>query len=119
MTKFTEVKLEELIQEKSLQKIFAYGTLQDISIQHGVVGKRLPLVGRDRLPGFRHKYDPYPVGIPMIVQSGNQEDSIVGTVYECTEDDISNMDRYEGSAYHRIKTTTEGGREVWVYVGNN
>ena len=49
--------------------------------------------------------------------SSNPEDSVFGTVFEITEQELAAADIYEEVAeYRRISVTLRSGDQAWVYV---
>jgi gamma-glutamylcyclotransferase (GGCT)/AIG2-like uncharacterized protein YtfP len=49
--------------------------------------------------------------------SSNPEDSVSGTVFEVTEQELAAADQYEeGADYGRILVTLKSGDQAWVYV---
>jgi gamma-glutamylcyclotransferase (GGCT)/AIG2-like uncharacterized protein YtfP len=49
--------------------------------------------------------------------SSNPEDSVSGTVFEITEEELAAADKYEEAAeYRRISVTLRSGDQAWVYV---
>jgi gamma-glutamylcyclotransferase (GGCT)/AIG2-like uncharacterized protein YtfP len=97
--------------------LFSYGTLQDKSVQIANFGREL--TGRaDALPGYARR----------LILSGessyanaeltsNSQDSVSGTVFEITEQELAAADHYEEDAdYGRISVTLKSGDQAWVYV---
>jgi hypothetical protein len=105
--------------------LFSYGTLQQDNVQLSTFG-RLLQGHPDQLVGFEQSLlvidDPHVVATSgkthhVIVKHNGREDSRVnGTVFEITDADLANADRYEVSEYKRIATTLASGRQAWVYV---
>ena len=96
-----------------MERIFAYGTLQDPVIQVAVLGRTLP--GQpDTLPGFRKSTITFGrAEYPIIV--ADESGSVTGMVYEVTAEELVLLDHYETSAYRRLHVTLASGREAWVY----
>jgi hypothetical protein len=53
---------------------------------------------------------------PIVVKSENDSDFIDGVLFEITETELAETDKYEVSQYHRILETFESGKKAWVYV---
>lgn len=106
--------------------LFSYGTLQLPSVQLATCGRLLAGIP-DRLAGYR--LEPLAISDPEVVRvSGKAEhmiarvsrdpsDSIAGTVFELTDDELAATDAYEVAAYARLEEVLESGRSAWVYVG--
>lgn len=96
-----------------MERIFAYGTLQDPVIQTAVLGHILQ--GQpDTLHGFRKSTITFGrAAYPIIV--ADESGSVAGTVYEVTAEELVLLDHYETSAYRRLHVTLASGREAWVY----
>lgn len=93
-------------------KIFAYGTLRKGSKGHRFLQSATLLAENQKLKGFR-MYDNgfYPFVIPV----ENQEEYIVGEIYEIPEEALPQLDHYEGvpSLYKRTYLESEG---VHLYI---
>lgn len=50
------------------------------------------------------------------MKSDSQTDSIKGTVFEITVDELLLSDSYEPENYKRINVVLESGRESWIYL---
>jgi hypothetical protein len=105
--------------------LFSYGTLQFEPIQLAIIGRTL--TGRpDVLPGFEETF----VEIENdSVQSltgksrhviarftGRPSDTIRGTVFALTADEIQRADLYETAEYVRVAVLLQSGTRAWVYV---
>ena len=106
--------------------LFSYGTLQDKKVQLSTFGREL--TGRkDALPGYV-RTSVLIVDPDVVAQSGeshyanaqpslNPQDAILGTVFEITEQELAEADRYEEPAeYRRILVRLKSGDQAWVYV---
>ena len=105
--------------------LFSYGTLQKDEIQLGLFG-RLLTGTRDLLKGYKtesieikdesflsrgeEKYQ-----LTAIV-SDDRTDTIEGTVFTVSEDELLLTDKYEPDNYTRIKVRLESGKQAWVYL---
>ena len=105
--------------------LFSYGTLQNKDVQIANFGREL--TGReDALPGYARRM--VPILDPKVVASsgeshyanaepGDPEDTVLGTVFEITEQELAAADEYEaGARYHRISVKLSSGHRAWVYV---
>jgi len=108
-----------------MQKLFSYGTLQQSDVQHATFGRHLSGQS-DELVGFSHSMvaidDPQVVLTsgkthhPIVKHTGVASDRVAGTVFEITQAELDNADRYEVAAYRRVATVLGSGVEAWVYV---
>lgn len=101
-----------------MEYLFTYGTLQDVQVQHYIFQRKLK--GQpDTLPGFKRLenvvYDRY----PLVIKTGHLQETVEGTVYEVSEEELHKADVYETSAYHRVKLSLLSGKSAWVYIENS
>ena len=106
--------------------LFSYGTLQNRNVQIANFGREL--TGRpDALPGYtRRRLAIASPGVQALTgasflitvePSSDPEDSVAGTVFEITEDELIGADRYEQTTdYRRISVTLQSGDRAWVYL---
>jgi gamma-glutamylcyclotransferase (GGCT)/AIG2-like uncharacterized protein YtfP len=97
--------------------LFSYGTLQNKKVQIATFGREL--TGRkDALAGYVR-------GVVAIAEShyenvepsSDPNDTVLGTVFEISEQELAAADKYEEVArYRRIIVTLRSGDEAWVYV---
>ena len=96
--------------------LFSYGTLQYKDVQVATFGREL--TGRkDTLPGYvRAITEARGVLYYNIEPSSNLEDSVSGTVFEITEQELAAADKYEkGREYGRVFLTLQSGIQAWAY----
>jgi len=106
--------------------LFTYGTLQYAEVQLDTFG-RLVAGEPDVLPGYTIDYveieDQRVVELsgasvhPVLRETGNAVDKVMGSVLHLTADEIDAADEYEVSLYRRVRVTLGSGRVAWVYVG--
>ena len=105
--------------------LFSYGTLQLEAVQMATIGR--PLTGTpDVLPGFEAAWveidDEATVRLSgrarhaMAKFTGDPSDSIPGTVFAVTPEEIQRADEYEVAAYKRVSVFLRSGVRAWVYV---
>src|SRR5262245_61388897 len=105
--------------------LFSYGTLQQEAVQMSTFGRRLR--GEpDELVGFEQGVfridDPEFVATSGMAHhaivrfNGKPESRVRGTVFEVTDAELANADRYEPAGYRRIATRLASGKEAWVYA---
>lgn len=105
--------------------LFSYGTLQQDDVQRSTFG-RLLVGRRDQLVGYDLAMIPIDdaevVAIsgkshhPIVKYSGNDADRVDGTVFEITDAELDQADKYEVAAYKRVAADAASGNRVWVYV---
>lgn len=108
------------------QLLFTYGTLQSAEVQLDTFG-RLVAGEQDVLPGYTLDYaeiedqrvrDVSGLSVhPVIRETGNPLDRIVGRVLHLTASELEAADEYEVALYRRISVELASGRTAWVYVG--
>lgn len=105
--------------------LFSYGTLQKEKVQLEIF-HRLLIGAKDSLKG--HKL--YTVEITdasflargeqrlqiTAVPSGNSTDSIEGTVYEVSGQELDEADKYEPDRFKRKQVTLHSGKKAWIYT---
>jgi gamma-glutamylcyclotransferase (GGCT)/AIG2-like uncharacterized protein YtfP len=103
-----------------MENLFAYGTLKDKRIQETIFGKVLTGTP-DTVTGFITKeiqieeefgVTPYPI----IVETKNPEDVVIGVLYQLTEYQLEQADIYEGMHYKRIQVKLESNEIAWTYL---
>ncbi len=105
--------------------LFSYGTLRESRVQNDLFGRRLA-GNTDRLLGYR--LEEVKITDSDFLASGGDErqqtlnetrdsgDTVEGTVFEITYDELLRADEYEPSEYHRAEVTLASGKEAWVYL---
>jgi gamma-glutamylcyclotransferase (GGCT)/AIG2-like uncharacterized protein YtfP len=111
----------------NLEHLFSYGTLQDTKVQLATFGRTLS--GQpDVLERYREGRVPIRMGLLTIPTdeyhlnaefTGRDSDSINGTVFEVTTDELDQADSYEATAnYKRSRVELRSGKQAWVYVAD-
>lgn len=107
------------------ENLFSYGTLQRDDVQ-------LELFGR-LLNGTKDVLENYKiVSIEItdetflakgedklqktLVLSKDEADFIEGTVFEISEEELIQSDKYEPDNYQRVEVTLQSGKKAWIYV---
>ena len=109
-----------------MPRLFSYGTLQQENVQLATFGRRLQ-GHADSLVGFRRTMfeitDPEVIRTsgkthhPMASYTGIPEEHVAGMVFEVTQAELEQADRYETDpAYRRIRTRLSSGVDAWVYA---
>jgi gamma-glutamylcyclotransferase (GGCT)/AIG2-like uncharacterized protein YtfP len=106
-------------------RIFSYGTLQLEQVQVDTFGRKLE-GNADALVCFKQTLleitDPEVLKIsgerfhPIVVASSEPTDTVAGTVFWITREELAAADRYEVSDYHRVEAELASGGRAWVYV---
>jgi hypothetical protein len=114
--------------KETIHLLFSYGTLQLEKVQLENYGRILN-GEQDILTGYKmdnlqitdstvlakSKLEYHPIA----VKSDNQNDFIAGVIFEITETELVETDKYEVSQYRRILETFKSGKKAWVYVAKN
>jgi len=105
--------------------LFSYGTLQQENVQLATFGRRLS-GHADELTGFEQSWvpieDPGVVATsgkthhPILRFNGVHSSRVAGTVFEISDAELAQADRYEVAAYQRVAASLASGRHAWVYV---
>ena len=108
--------------------LFSYGTLQLEKVQLENYN-RLLIGTPDRLMGYKiEKLQITDSTVlaksqleyhSLAVKSTDEHDFVEGVIFEITDTELIETDKYEVSQYHRIFETFESGKRAWVYVANN
>ncbi len=114
--------------KETIHLLFSYGTLQLEKVQLENYGRILK-AERDKLTGY--KIEDLQItdskvlaksqlkNHPIAVKSENENDFIGGVIFEVTETELAETDKYEVIQYHRILETFESGKKAWVYVAKH
>jgi hypothetical protein len=105
--------------------LFSYGTLQQEAVQLSTFGRVLD--GRpDELIGFEQSLlaveDPQFVATSgkthhaIVRFTGRADSRVHGTVFEVSEGELDNADRYEPAGYARVSAMLASGEQAWVYA---
>lgn len=107
--------------------LFSYGTLQLEKVQIESYNRKLI--------GFKDTLENYTIeqlkitdkGVlaksqkqfhPMATPSKYKKDCIEGVIFEITEQELIQTDKYEVSDYKRVIETFQSGKKAWVYISN-
>lgn len=103
------------------ERLFAYGTIRQASVQLELFGRLLDSC-IDTIQGFRitviYILDGSTVGSYPALVAGSLDDTIDGLVVSLTEAELIIADEYETDHYRRIKVKLQSGGEAWAYVKN-
>ena len=107
------------------QHLFSYGTLQREDVQLRLFG-RLLYGSPDALTG--HKLVRVEIKDPAFLAQGenswqltisasaNPADSVEGTVFDMSGEELSWADTYEPAGYERLEVKLRSGKRAWVYA---
>lgn len=108
-----------------MTKLFSYGTLQQENVQKQTFQRKLD-GERDVLVGYVigsvKITDRKVIEVsgsdthPILTFTGNSDDTVEGTVFEVTEEELIKADSYEVEQYQRIAEDLESGETAWIYV---
>jgi hypothetical protein len=105
--------------------LFSYGTLQLEAVQLATFGRQLTGES-DVLTGFEETLlvieDPSVISISgkthhtIAKFTGRASDTISGTAYAVTPEEIQSADKYEVVPCQRVSVVLQSGTRAWVYV---
>lgn len=96
-----------------LDILFAYGTLQYPEVQHAVFG-RVVQMSPDILDGFTKDQIFLSNNYYPIIRV-NPANFVIGERMQVTPEELVLIDRYETSAYRRVRVKLRSGLSAWVY----
>ena len=105
--------------------LFSYGTLQQEAVQRATFERTLS--GKpDALAGYALSQliindraviqTSGSTSHPIIRETGDKSDVVVGTLFEVTPNELASADKYEIADYQRISVVLASGSRAWVYV---
>ena len=107
------------------ENLFTYGTLQLEEVQLTTFGRKLE-GRRDALIGYRLAMitieDEEFVAKSGTAEhrnlqfTGNESDSVEGTVFSLTMEELEKSDAYEPEGYERVLVQLKSGANVWIYL---
>ena len=105
--------------------LFSYGTLQLEQVQKETYGRllkgspdileeykieQLEITDKDVLAKSKQKFH------PIAIRTNNKNDFIKGVIFEITEEELLQTDKYEVSDYKRVAETFKSGKIAWIYI---
>ena len=102
-----------------MEKLFAYGSLQNEDIQKDLFGRILEGT-QETLIGYVVKKIQIEeefglVQYPIITETNKPEDTIDGMVYSITTKELHQSDLYEGLHYKRVEVHLQSDQKAWAY----
>jgi Gamma-glutamyl cyclotransferase, AIG2-like len=116
------------LEDKEMESLFSYGTLQDEAVQLSTFGRRLE-GHADALVGYRVTTIPIRDQL-VLAQSdethyrnvqftGSASDFVEGTVFTVAKSELEQADAYEEPAdYKRVRVRLRSGMNAWVYLNS-
>jgi len=108
-----------------LVRLFSYGTLQMENVQKETFG-RLLKGKKDSLVGYvlsevkitdKDVIEKSGTDIhPILKETKNTSNTVEGTVFEITKEELEKADEYEVDEYTRVEAKFESGDLAWVYA---
>ncbi len=100
-----------------MHKLFAYGTLREPATQQKLLGRTLGDGQPDTLRGYRLARL---TGIHFVysILQPHAGSTVEGVLFEVTQDELEQLDDYEGEAYQRVSVTLVSKTRAWVYCEN-
>ena len=100
-----------------MEKLFTYGTLQSPLTQQKLLGRTLGEGTPDTLLGYRLAdltgiHDVYTILQP------HPGSTVEGMLFEVSQDELEQLDDYEGDAYQRVSVRLMSGTRAWAYCEN-
>jgi gamma-glutamylcyclotransferase (GGCT)/AIG2-like uncharacterized protein YtfP len=102
-----------------MEKLFAYGSLQNEDIQKDLFGRILEGTP-ETLIGYIVKQIQIEeefglVHYPIITETNKLEDTINGMVYSISLQELRQTDLYEGLHYKRVEVHLQSDQKAWAY----
>jgi gamma-glutamylcyclotransferase (GGCT)/AIG2-like uncharacterized protein YtfP len=110
---------------QQMHQLFSYGTLQQERVQLSTFGRLLQghpdgiigyIVTAIKITDAKVVEVSGQATHPMIRATGNVRHRVPGTVFEVTEEELSQADAYEVDDYERVQAPLESGGRAWVYI---
>jgi gamma-glutamylcyclotransferase (GGCT)/AIG2-like uncharacterized protein YtfP len=102
-----------------MEKLFAYGSLQNEDIQTDLFGRILEgtpetLIGYI-VKNIQIEEEFGLVYYPIITETHKPEDTINGMIYAITTKELHQSDLYEGLHYKRVEVQLQSEQKAWAY----
>lgn len=108
-----------------MEKLFSYGTLQFEQVQLDTFNRLLEgepatltgyIVGEVEITDAKVLKSSGQRFHPALIKTGQTTDTVTGTIFTITEQELTNADSYEVDDYIRVAETFNNGTNAWVYV---
>ncbi len=100
-----------------MEKLFTYGTLQDPETQQRLLGRALGDGKPDTLLGYRLAKL---AGIHQVysILQPHPGSTVAGLLFEVSQEELQQLDDYEGDAYQRVSVRLVSKTRAWAYMEN-
>lgn len=108
-----------------MERLFSYGTLQQVNVQMSNFGRVLSgekavltgyIVGEVKITDAKVVALSGKEYHPILRATDNPNDEVFGTCYWLSEKELVQADSYEVAEYTRVKSYTKEGNACWVYA---
>ncbi|MDQ9092181.1 gamma-glutamylcyclotransferase family protein [Pseudoalteromonas haloplanktis] len=108
-----------------MEKLFSYGTLQLEQVQLDTFGRLLEgqadiltgyIVGEVEITDAAVLKSSGQRFHPALIKTGLATDTVTGTIFTITSEELASADSYEVDDYLRIAESFHSGIKAWVYV---
>jgi len=108
-----------------MEKLFSYGTLQLEQVQLDTFARLLSgepatltgyIVGEIEITDAAVLKSSGQRFHPALIKTGQITDTVTGTIFTITEQELANADSYEVDDYTRVEELFSTGNNAWVYV---
>ena len=100
-----------------MEKLFTYGTLRDPATHQQLLSRSLGEGVADTLRGYRLAKL---TGIHQVfsILQPHPGSTVDGMLFEVTQEELEQLDDYEGDAYQRVSVTLVSKTRAWAYLEN-
>lgn len=110
-----------------MPKLFSYGTLQQENVQLATFGRTL-VGSKDQLIGYQlGEIEITDEDVlaksgkrfhPILLKTNNPTDKVAGVIFDITDNELAQADRYEvdAYAYARVEGNFDSGATAWIYA---
>ncbi|MCQ8879665.1 gamma-glutamylcyclotransferase [Pseudoalteromonas shioyasakiensis] len=111
-----------------MEKLFSYGTLQLEQVQLDTFGRLLQgeqatltgyIVGEVEITDAAVLKSSGQRFHPALIKTGQAIDTVTGTIFTITQQELANADSYEVDDYVRVEELFSAGCNAWVYVAKD
>lgn len=108
-----------------MEKLFSYGTLQLEQVQLDTFGRLLKgepatltgyIVGEVEITDAAVLKSSGQRYHPALIKTGQTTDSVTGTIFSISEQELASADSYEVDDYVRVEERFSNSNNAWVYV---
>jgi len=108
-----------------MEKLFSYGTLQLEQVQLDTFGRLLEgepatltgyIIGEVEITDTAVLKSSGQRFHPALIKTGQTTDTVIGTIFTITKQELANADNYEVGDYVRVAEVFNTANSAWVYV---